>query len=193
MTERASQLREIFLRVAPQVRTFTERQQTPRGTVHSEREIDERIATLISEMRERFGFRTSLADDELVALVRGYHADDSDAEIARKLDASPAVVARARINLHLFRAADEPAAFDVDDLARLLDRGRSVGACARELGVSEATVRRYRHPVEKRREAQRANHYYQTEFENALAEGDLGEDLGTSLRRDRRTMDEVRE
>lgn len=104
-------LQALFTRVGSQT-TFTEYQTERRGSLLSERDVDDRLAAVIRDMRARYGFRTSLSDAQLVAVVRGYYAGPSDAEIANRLGISKDVVARARSNVHLFRP-NEPAACPV--------------------------------------------------------------------------------
>lgn len=194
MTSKTDELRAIFARLSDRS-TFTERQLPERRDFHSDEHIDRELRAVIREMRDRYRFRTKLSDDDLVVLVRGYYADRSDLEIARLLgdDALVDVVARARINLHLFRDEDMNAPFDIEELKRLLERGVSLAECARELGASESTVGKYRHIVAKMREAMRASHRYQAEFETILEKTDLTKELGTSVIVDRRTMEEVKD
>lgn len=191
MASRMDQLRDIFDAVSTES-TFVERQQTGHGRLRSERAIDEALCDLVAEMRARYRFRTSLTDEQLVRVVRGFYGGESDTDIARALgDASlAAVVARARVNLHLFRTRDA----DVERLravARLLDDGASATATAAALGVNESTVRRDRRLLSARRDAVRVHHRYQTEFESLL--GDATPSISADLRRMRGVLDEARE
>ncbi len=194
MDERTQRLRELFLSMAPEA-TFTERQTERRGTVWADRDVDAAIEALVAEMRTRYGFRTKLSDAQLVTVVRGFYAGRTDRDIARDLGEGSlgGVVARARVNLHLFRAADLTATFDLARLERLVDDGVSTADAAAELDVSDDTVARYRRVLDARREARRINHRYQTEFENLLSTSRLDEEIREHVHSDRRTFDLVHE
>jgi hypothetical protein len=186
--ERVERLQDLFAALGGDP-TFTERQRPERGGLPDEATLDGRIGAVVDRMRERYGFRTSLDRAALVALVRGYYAGRSDAELGERVDASPETVARARVNLHLFRPADTEATFDVDHLRRLLDDGTSVEDAAEALGVAVGTARRYAHVLGVKREARLSGYRYPEEFEELL---DVDtERLGRTYRTDRRTMDEV--
>lgn len=187
-----ARLQEVFSHVGSQT-TFTERQTERRGTLLSERDVDDRLAAVIRGVRARYGFRTSLSDDGLVAVVRGYYAGDSDAAIAARLGVSAGIVARARINLHLFRPAEPRASFDAHEAIRLLDRGASIEECGAALGASPNAVRRYRRVSDARREARRSNFRYPSEFESILEAANLETQMATTLRADREVFESVRD
>lgn len=185
MDEKTEELRDIFMDVADEA-TVTESQEETHGSLQSETEVEERIAAVIAEMRDRYDFGTTLSDDELVTVVRGFYGGDSDAEIARDLgDASLGkTVARARIDLHLVRDADTDAPFDLDALRELLDDGATAAECADELDVSESTVRRYRRVLEAQQERRTVNDRFRDEFENVLQDRELSERLTEDIHED---------
>ena len=121
MDEKTEELRDIFIDVTDES-TVTERQEETHGSLSSAAEVEDRLESVVAEMRERYDFGTTLSDEQLVTVVRGYYAGDSDAEIARELgDTSLGkTVSRARIDLHLIRDGDTDAPFDLDDLRELL-------------------------------------------------------------------------
>jgi hypothetical protein len=185
MDEKTEELRDIFMDVADE-ETVTESQADTRGSLAPREDAEERLLETIAGMRERLGFATTLSDEELLTVVRGFYAGDSDAEIARALgDASLSkTVSRARIDLHLLRETDTDAPFDLDALRADLDAGCGVADLAAELEVSESTVRRYQRVVETENEIRRVNDRFRSEFESVLRDRDLSERLTENVRED---------
>jgi transposase-like protein len=186
--DRVERLKQLYIDLGGEP-TSTERQHARRGDFPDEATVDERLGRVVERMRERYGFRTSLDRPALVAVVRGYYAGRSDAEVADRLGVSPETVARARVNLHLFRPADTEARFDVDALRTLLDGGANVADAAAELGVAPTTAGEYARVLRVQQEARVSGYRYPEEFEELL-EVDT-ERLGRTYRTDRRTMEEV--
>lgn len=185
MDEKTEELRDIFMDVTDDP-TVTEQQEETPGSLQSATEVEERLETVVAEMRDRYEFGTTLSDEELVTVVRGFYAGQSDAEIARELgDASLGeTVSRARIDLHLVRDSDTDAPFDLDELRNLLDGEASTSECAAELDVSESTVRRYRRIVDVQQERRTVSDRYRGEFENVLQDRDLSERMATDVHDD---------
>ncbi len=183
--EKAEELRDLFVDVTDES-TVTEEREEERGTLPDEDEIDDEIRGVIDEMRERYGFETSLDDDELVRVVRLYHDGASDAEIARELgdESLDKTVRRARISLHLFRNSDFDAPFDLDRLRELLDDGATNAEAAEELDVSASTVRAYRHSVEARRQSDDVDDEYADRFEAVLEDRVISEQFTEDAKRD---------
>lgn len=182
-------LQEVYASVATES-TFTEHQEVTRGTILDDHEIEAALRALVSEMRDRYGFRTSLDDAALAAIVRGFYAGASDADVAERLGVSPEQVARARVNLHLFRPEDTAAPFDLAALRAALREGRTVAEAALALDAPESTVSRYASVLRRQSEARRSGYRYPGEFESLLGVAD-GRDLAATSLTDRRTMDEV--
>ncbi|MDY6818064.1 MAG: helix-turn-helix domain-containing protein [Halobacteriales archaeon] len=185
MDEKTEELRDIFLDVADE-ETVTETQEETHGSLASDEEIDDRLRSVVETMRERYAFRTSLSTDALVTVVRGFYAGHSDADIARQLptDASAKAVIRARIDLHLLRDRDLDAPFDLDTLRQLLAADRSTAEIAEELGVSESTVRRYRHIVEVQDEIRAVGERFQDEFEAILHDREIADRMTEDIQED---------
>lgn len=183
MDDKTEELRDIFLDVADE-ETVTEPQEELRGSLADGEATDERIRSVIEQMRDRYEFRTSLSTDELVTVVRGYFAGKNDTAIARDLgDASLAkTVRRARIDLHLVTDRDLDAPFDLDDLRQQLDSDRPVTDIADDLDVSESTVRRYRHVVEVQNERRLVGDRFNEEFAMIAEDRDLGERLTADVK-----------
>ena len=185
MDEKTEELRDIFMDVTDEA-TVTEQQEETPGSLQSEAEVEDRLEAAVAEMSDRYDFGTSLSAAELVTVVKGFYAGDSDAEIARRLgdESLGKSVARARIDLHLVRDADTDAPFDLDALRNLLDEGASDVDCADELDVSESTVRRYRRVVETQQERRTVNDRYRDEFENVLQDRELSEQMTADVHDD---------
>jgi len=185
MDEKTEELRDIFIDVTDES-TVTERQEQTHGSLSSEADLRERLEAVVARMRERYDFGTTLSDEELATVVRGYYAGDSDAEIARELgDASLGkTVARARVDLHLLRDADTDAPFDLDELRELLDEEASTADRADALDVSGSTIRRYRRVIETQREMQTVNDRFTDEFENILRDRELSDRMTEAAQED---------
>jgi len=167
MDEKTEQLRDIFMDVADDA-TVTEQQEAGHGSLPTGEDTDERIRTVVAEMRDRYEFSTGLDDDALVRVVRGYYGNETDTAIGDALDISRDTVARARLDLHLVRDRDRDAPFELSALRTLLDEGASVDDAADELGVSPSTVRRYRRVIEAQFAARQVSERFRSEFEDAL-------------------------
>jgi hypothetical protein len=186
MDEKTEELRDIFVEVAGD-ETVTESQEGDRGSLAGdEEETEERLVAVVTDMREALGFGTTLDDDELVTVVRGFYEGDSDTDIARRLgdDSLSKTVARARLDLHLLRESDDDAPFDLDRLREAMADDRSAADLADELGVSESTVRRYRRVLETREEIRRVNDRYRDRFETVLRDRGLVDRLTEGVKED---------
>ena len=185
MDEKTEELRDIFIEVTDED-TVTESQEETPGSLASDEDVEARLRETIADMRENLEFSTTLSDDDLVTVVRGFYAGDSDAEIARSLgDASLSkTVNRARIDLHLLTDDDRDAPFPLETLREELDHGRSVTDIADRLDVSESTVRRYRRIVAAEMERRRVNDRYRDEFENVLQDREIAERLTANVQED---------
>lgn len=184
MDGKTERLRDIFLDVTGS-EAVTERQEEGHGSLPSDADVDERIAAVVGRMRERFDFGTSLSDDALVRVVRGYYADESDAEIARSLDdAGRRAVARARVDLHLVRDRDRDAPFELDALRPVLDGDRPLDEFADAHDVSASTARRYRRVLAAMDERAAVDDRFREEFETVIEDRDLTERLTSGVERD---------
>ncbi|MFB6071258.1 MAG: conditioned medium-induced protein 4 [Halanaeroarchaeum sp.] len=176
MDEKTEELRDIFMSVSDDGEV-TESQAETHGSLLGEADVNERLLAVVREMREQVGFDTTLDDESLVTVVRGFYAGESDAEIARDLDDESLAksVGRARIDLHLLRDRDEEAPFPLAELRETLEETDSIVAAASALDVSESTVRRYARVLEAREEIRRVNDRFRAEFENVLQDRELSE------------------
>jgi len=184
MEKKTEELRDIFMDVTDE-ETVTETQEETHGSLGSEADVEQQLLDAVAEMRDALTFETDLSDDEYVAVVRGFYAGDSDADIAADLDdVAPSAVAAARVDLHLFRDADTDAPFDIAELRDLLEAGASVDDCAADLDADEATVRRFRRVVEAQDAARTVNHRFTDEFENVLRDREISGRMTENVQQD---------
>lgn len=172
MDDKTEELRDIFMEVSD-AEAVTERQRETRGYLEEDVDVDARLAEIIAEMRETYGFETDLTDEQRVELVSAFYDGDSDAEIARKLDISRSTLHRARLELHLVRDRDRDAPFDLNAVVEAHDAGRSIGDLAEAEGVSESTLRRYLRVVRADRRSRLANQRFRDAFDTILGDADL--------------------
>lgn len=182
MDEKTEQLRDIFMEVADDA-TVTEQQEEARGSLADGRSVEEQLRGVVDTMQNRYDFRTSFSIDELTTIIERFYAGDNDTEIARQLgdESLSKTVSRARIDLHLVTDRDTDAPFDLDDLRDLLDTDQPMTQIADDLGVSESTVRRYRHIVEIQRERRVSGDRYREEFEHILKDRGLSDRLTADI------------
>ena len=180
--EKTDRLREIFLDVADNPTVTEDQQETP-GTLESNSVPNESLRAIVQEMKQKYGFRTSLEMDELVTLVQLFYDDYSDTAIARELGnaSRDKTVARARIHLQLLRETDFDAPFDLDHLRDLLDDETSPETMAEVLDVSKSTVRRYRRILDAEQAAEAVDYRYQQRFEAVLAGPETDQSIRESL------------
>jgi hypothetical protein len=185
MDERTEELRDLFVETTG-AETVTDRQEDARGSLTDRGGVDERVRDVVARMRERYGFRTDLDDDALVAVARAFFDDRSDAAVADDLDTDEATVTRARLDLHLVDDADreppagvEPAALrrrvaagdDPDEAAAALDADPDALSTAYRAAVADVAARR-------------ANGRFREEFAEALADADISSRLAGDARED---------
>lgn len=185
MTDRFDRLRDIYSRLGG-ASEFTEPQQQPRGAVRSDADVDRDVRALVDELRAEAGFRTTLSDADLVAVVRGFYAGESDADLAAGLGVSPGTVFRARMNLHLFSPVDAPPEYD--PVVRRLRAGESVGSVVADTDAPRAAVERLSRLLRAREAARRVNYRYATEFADLLDADAADHELDQQLWNDRRAL-----
>jgi len=73
MDEKTAELRDLFINTTGS-ETVTENQEETPGSLTDERKAaSERVPALISMMRDRYTFESTLSDDDIEAVVRGYY------------------------------------------------------------------------------------------------------------------------
>ena len=180
--EKTEHLREIFLDVADDS-TVTENQEESPGTLGANSGSTESLRPIIREMKQKYGFRTSLEIDELATLVQLFYDEYSDTAIARELGnaSRDKTVTRARIHLQLFRDTDFDAPFELDQLRDLRGEEPAIETIAETLDVSKSTVRRYCRILDAEQAADAVDHRYQQQFEAAVADSGTDQSIRKSL------------
>jgi|AntDeeMetagen681_2_1112603.scaffolds.fasta_scaffold07182_2 hypothetical protein len=162
-------LTDIFMDVSQGAESTTETQEEQRGSWQpsGNSDAEANIRETIAEMRDRYGLRTKLSDEQLVTLVQAFFEGAGDTEIARGIgDASlDKTVTRARLGLHLFRESDTQADFDIEALRDCHEDGCSGAECARQIGIGKSTANRYRRIFEAKAEAEHVAHEYHDRFQ----------------------------
>lgn len=184
MDEKTESLRDIFIETTGS-EAVTESQEASRGSL-ADRDVDvaDRLRDLVGAMRVRYSFRSDLADDALVALVRGFYDGLGDDALAARVDADAAAVFAARLDLHLVRERDRDAPFEFQALKRRVAQGASDEDLADDLDVDPESVTRYRRVAEADLAATRANDRYRDEFEALLTDADIAGPLASDARED---------
>jgi len=184
MDEKTEELRDIFIDVTDSD-TVTESQAAERGSLTDDAAVDERLAELVAEMRERYGFEADFDDEELCRLAHDFYDGADDADLAAELGVGRREIFRARLDLHLFRDRDLEAPFDLDEFRhRVTSDDAATGDLAEEFDVSPSTVRRYRRVVEAQDQSRRANDRYRDEFDSILGDADLAGPMTREARED---------
>ena len=183
MNEKTESLRNLFLDVTDE-ETVTERQKESPGSLTSDERADERLADLISRMRDRYEFETDCLDAELARIADGFYEHQSDETIAEELDIDPEDVFRARLDLHLVSERDREGPIDFGALRRRLVEEPTTEALRAEFDVSESELDRFRRVAASDNEARRANHRYRDQFEEILNDGDLSSPLTRAAKED---------
>jgi hypothetical protein len=182
MDEKTEELRDIFTSVTDGEATVTESQEDTRGSLEKdERSVEDRLADLIDQMRERYAFETDLSTAELRTVAQGFYEDRSDAAIAQDLGVDADAVFEARMSLHLYDDADVDG-IDLSGFREAADRGTA--ALAAEYAVDPAQIERYRRVLAARDESIAANDRYRDEFESLLADADLSSHMTSDVRDD---------
>jgi hypothetical protein len=185
MDDKTEELRDIFID-ATGSDTVTERQEETRGSLAGgdDEATDERLTGLVATMRQRFDFRSTLADDALVTVLRRFFDDETDAEIAAELGITAQEVFEARMDLHLVTDVDRATDVEIEAVRRLFVDGVGVAACVEAIDADAEAVRRAYRVVESETAAARASHRFRDEFAELLSDEELSTRLASDARRD---------
>jgi len=174
MDNKTEELRDIFLDVADE-ETVTESQEAERGSLTGDdRPADERLRSVVEEMREKFAFTADLADEEYCELVGLFYDGADDDGMADALSRSADEVFAARLDLHLVRDDDPPGDVEVD-LEAIRDRpaDEPPAETAGALGLDVSAVERARAVIETENRSRRVSQRFRTAFEETLTDADL--------------------
>ena len=180
MNEKTEELRDIFTSVTDE-ETVTEAQEEGRGSLEQDdRTIEERVADVVEQMRDRYAFDTPLTNSELVTVVYEFYDDASDDDIAAAVGVDADEIFAARMELHLVRESEQPEL----DLVALREREADDATLADEFGVSTEAIGRYRDIAEAQAESRAANDRYRDEFDSLLADSALTTRMAADARED---------
>ncbi|AFZ72609.1 hypothetical protein [Natronobacterium gregoryi] len=181
MNEKTEELRDIFTTVTDGEETVTQSQEDTRGSLERDEQTDdERLESVVTQMRERYGFETDLSDERLIEVAKAFYDDCGDEEIATDLGVGTDEVFEARMSLHLIGDDD---AEDVD-LAAIRGREEDDETLAEEYSVDPADIRRYRRVARAEDQSRTANDRYRDEFDSLLADAELSSQITSDVRED---------
>ena len=183
MDEKTEALRDIFID-ATGSETVTDRQEASRGSIADDTTdaTDDELLAVLDRFRDRFDFRSSLDDDALLVVLRGFFAGASDATIADELDDTERAVFTARMDLHLVTDDDHT---PVDAAVRPLVRdGADLDTCLDRVDADAELVERAYHVAVSETAAARTNHRFPDAFSELLTDDDISTRLATDARRD---------
>lgn len=184
MDDKTEELRDIFIDATGED-TVTENQDAARGSLETDPSADdERLHSLVEEMRAETEFRTDLDIDTYAAVARGFHDDETDEQLANDLDLNEQTVFDARLDLHLVREGDRDAPFDLDQLRRLVIEEVSRPERAEQLDTDEEAIRHYSRIVATDLASTRVNDRFRDGFAELLSDANLGTRLATDARED---------
>jgi hypothetical protein len=173
MDEKTAELRDIFID-ATGSDTVTESQEESHGSLADGSGDDEgRVRELIGRMRERYDFSSDLDDEALETVVRGFHDERDDEDIAADLDVDEGTVFEARMDLHLVRESDRDAPFGMELLRSMYVEDFPVEEIADRFGGTEEEVDHYLSVVQADVESTRASDRFRDGFAELLSDADL--------------------
>lgn len=183
MDEKTEELRDIFLSMSDE-EAVTESQSDDRGSLTDDADsLEAQLREGIEQLREKFGFEAELTDEKRCALIEGFYEEDSDDELAARVDVDPETVFRARMDLHLVR--DEEPTLDEATLERLRESPeRDPGEIAEKTDRTAETIRRGRAVMETEQRSRRVSHRFRTLFEETVTDVELTDQLAADAQDD---------
>ncbi|HJJ32275.1 MAG TPA: response regulator receiver protein [Methanocorpusculum sp.] len=163
---------------------IVEPRKTLHGTLRDQDAVEREIALIMREIQSRDSFKTKLEPIQLARLITAFHAGKNDTEIARELgdDKLSKTVARARVQLKLFRDMDFNMPFDSNDLKKYMESDMTMKEISEKLGVSPTTLREYRHVIEMRDDT--TLDPYLARIRDVMEDRDLTEKMASTLQED---------
>lgn len=182
MDEKTAELRDIFVETTGE-EEVTAAQSADRGSLLDDPD-DDRVREVLSRLHEETDVETDLSVADHKRVVQLFFRGADDTAIAAKLDLTPDVVRRARLDAHLLREADQQAVFDHGRLRRLVAEGVSPTEAARAVDADEATVVRHATAIKAELASRRHNHRFRDELAELLSDAPLSEQFATDARED---------
>jgi len=163
---------------------IVEPRKTLHGTLRDQDAVEREIALIMREIQNRGFFKTKLEPIQLARLVTAFYAGKNDTEIARGLgdEKLSKTVARARVQLKLFRDLDFNMPFDPDQLKKLMKTDMTLKEISEKLGVSPTTLREYRHVLDMKED--KTLDPYLDRIRDVMEDRDLKERMASTLQED---------
>lgn len=178
MDEKTEELRDIFLSVSDE-ETVTESQVESHGSLTDEgASVETRLGEIIETLRGKFGFETTLDDEQRRVVIEQFYDDTPDEQLAEELGCDEQTVFTARMELHLVRDSEPP--LDGSDRDTVRDTPAADPAeLAEQLGTDEQSVRRTRAVFETEEQSRRASQRFVTAYREILTDTDLTSQFAT--------------
>jgi len=186
MDEKTENLRDLFIDVSGE-ESVTESQEDGHGSLidADDTSVAERLRAVVSQMRDRYEFRTDLDNGTLARIARAFYEGDADDEIADAVGVEPEQVTEARVDLHLLSEADTDAPVDLSAFRRAVgEDGATVAELAERFDIDDDSAAHYRRVVAAQTAARAVSHRFQSAFEDALSDAGLSTRLTASLQDD---------
>ena len=161
-----------------------EPRKTLHGTLRDQDAVEREIALIMREIQNRGFFKTKLEPIQLARLVTMFYAGKNDTEIGRNLgdEKLSKTIARARVQLKLFREQDFNMPFDEKELKKLMGQGLNMKDISEKLGISPTSLREYRHIIDMRDDT--TLDPYLDRIKGVLEDRDLTEKMASTLQED---------
>ncbi len=163
---------------------IVEPMKTLHGTLRDQDAVEREIALIMREIQERGFFKTKLEPIQLARLITSFYAGKNDTEIARELgdEKLSKTVARARVQLKLFRDLDFNMPFDQAQMKTLMSSEMTMKEISEELGISPTTLREYRHVIEQKEDT--TLDPFLERIKDVMEDRDLTEKMTSGLQED---------
>jgi len=163
---------------------IVEPMKTLHGTLRDQDAVEREIALIMREIQERGFFKTKLEPIQLARLITSFYAGKNDTEIARELgdEKLSKTVARARVQLKLFRELDFNMPFDQSQMKTLMSSEMTMKEISEELGISPTTLREYRHVIEQKEDT--TLDPFLERIKDVMEDRDLTEKMTSGLQED---------
>lgn len=154
--------------------TVTEEQQESPGTLTGDTPIDERLDSLITQMQDRFAFRTDLSLETYRTIARAVYDDQDDEQIAASLDIDAPTVFAARLDLHLVTPSDRDGPVPIEAVRKHIQQDDSADLAER-FDVETAVLDRISAIAKADIAMRQVNYRFRDAFDDILGDGDVAE------------------
>ncbi|MDD4132653.1 MAG: response regulator receiver protein [Methanocorpusculum sp.] len=181
--KRQKDLMQLFSNLTKKTKIM-EPMKTLHGTLRDQDAVEREIALIMREIQERGFFKTKLEPIQLARLITSFYAGKNDTEIARELgdEKLSKTVARARVQLKLFRDLDFNMPFDPAQMKTLMSTEMTMKEISEQLGISPTTLREYRHVIEQKEDT--TLDPFLERIRDVMEDRDLTEKMASALQED---------